>query len=229
MYMHLHRRNLDLTRKISLVGGCKESDYMRPIDNDRRLISPMRKLDEERIHEETKKEEKERVREKRKDLQIKTKKGDINHQHDLDIRNDIYQRELAIIFPMEMRRFNFERQESQRIHEEQMRMTNNNFEEQLRSFHDQIEMERIRYNNIFSQTNNEELIKKLNRFILNDENCKKNKDENIEINTCCICLDDLKNNEEVVLLCCKHIFHWNCGLNWLKIKNVCPMCRCEIK
>ena len=87
MYMHLHRGNLDLTRKISLVGGCKESDYMRPIDNDRRLISPMRKLDEERIHEETKREERERerererVREKRKDFEIKTKEGDINHQH----------------------------------------------------------------------------------------------------------------------------------------------------
>ena len=34
-------------------------------------------------------------------------------------------------------------------------------------------MERIRYNNIFSQPNNQEVIKKLNRFILNDENCKK--------------------------------------------------------
>ncbi len=69
-------------------------------------------------------------------MEIKTKEGNINHQHELDIRKDIHQRELVIIFAMEMRRFNFERQESQRIQEEQMRMTNNNFEEQLRNFHD---------------------------------------------------------------------------------------------
>ena len=60
---------------------------------------------------------------------------------------------------MEMSKIDFER-ESQRNHEEQIRMINNNFEEQLRSFQVQLEMERIRRNNIFSQPNNEEVIKK---------------------------------------------------------------------
>ena len=83
-------------------------------------------------------------------------------------------------------------------------------------------------NNIFTQPN-KEAIKKLNKFILNDENYKKDKHGYIEINTCCICLNNLKKNEQVVLLSCKHIFHWKCDLNWLKIKNVCPMCRYEIK
>ena len=60
---------------------------------------------------------------------------------------------------MEMSKIDFER-ESQRNHEEQIRMINNNFEEQLRSFQVQLEVERIRRNNIFSQPNNEEVIKK---------------------------------------------------------------------
>ena len=230
MHWQLHRVNNDGIRKICLEGGSGGCERMRHIDNDRIPISPMRRLDKERIHEEPRRSERERGREmeKRKDLEIR--KSDINHQHELDKRNDIHQRiiiELGLL--QEMNRIDFGRRESQRIHEEQMRMIYNNFKEQLRSLQLQLELGRVRQNNIFSQPNNEEVIKKLNRFILNDENCKKYKDENIEINTCCICLYDLKKNEEVVLLSCKHIFHWNCGLNWFKIKNACPICRCEIK
>ena len=95
MYSQLHG-NLDLTRKIGLDGGCCDCEHMRLLDNDRRHISPIRRL-EERIHEEIRRSEKERegerVREKRKDLEIKTKEEDINHQHELDIRNNTHQRE----------------------------------------------------------------------------------------------------------------------------------------
>lgn len=228
MYWQLHRVNNDPIREICLVGGSGGCESMRHLDNDRIPISPMRRLNKERIHEEPRRSERGEEREKRKDLEIR--KSDINHQHELDKRNDIHQRNIEEFrLLMEMNRFDFGRPESHRIHEEQMRMTNNNFEYDLRIRENPFEMERFGLNNIFSQPNNEEVIKKLNRFILNDENCKKYKDENIEINTCCICLYDFKKNEEVVLLSCKHIFHWNCGLNWLKIKSVCPMCRCEIK
>jgi len=229
MHMYLNIGNLDLTRE-RLVGHC-DCENMRLLSNDRRHIPIMRRLEGERINEEPRKAERERESEKRKDLEIRKKdEEDIIHLHEQDIRNDIHQRNIEEFrLLQEMKRIELGRPESLLFREEQMRMANNNFEEQLRSFQVQLELGRVRHNNIISQSNNEEVIKKLNRFILNDENYKKNKDENIEINTCCICLYDLKKNEEVVLLTCKHIFHWNCGLNWLKIKNVCPMCRCEIK
>lgn len=165
--------------------------------------------------------------------------------HEREIRIDLEQKESHPNHERE-RRIDLERQESHPNHEREMRRIINNYQEHFGMFELQrdintsnniFQMERIDQlyertylnNNNFTQPNNEEKIKKLNKFILNDENYKKDKDGNIEINTCCICLNDLKKNEEVVLLSCKHIFHWKCGLNWLKIKNVCPMCRYEIK
>ena len=81
--------------------------------------------------------------------------------------------------------------------------------------------------NIPSQSFDEEILKKLNRFAFNDD--IKDKDGNIEKIDCCICLNDIKQNEEVVKLPCDHIHHWKCCENWLKQKSNCPMCRFEIK
>ena len=73
---------------------------------------------------------------------------------------------------------------------------------------------------------NQKIIKNLVKFNFNKE---KSKNWNIEISNCCICLNNIENNEEVNFLPCEHLFHWNCCLNWLKIKNKCPICRLEIK
>jgi hypothetical protein len=75
----------------------------------------------------------------------------------------------------------------------------------------------------------ESALNKLKRFPLSEKYCKKDKNGKIELPSCCICLDDIKKNEETVLLPCGHMFHWNCCLNWLKRNNTCPMCRFEIK
>lgn len=40
---------------------------------------------------------------------------------------------------------------------------------------------------------------------------------------CTICLDE--NNEDLVELTCKHIFHRACIEEWNKIQNYCPNCR----
>ena len=75
----------------------------------------------------------------------------------------------------------------------------------------------------------ESALKKLKRFPLTDKYCKKNKNGNLELPSCCICLSDIEKNEETVLLPCGHMFHWNCCLSWLKGNNTCPMCRFVIK
>lgn len=44
-------------------------------------------------------------------------------------------------------------------------------------------------------------------------------------NTCAICLEDMKENEDVIILPCNHGFHQNCIGTWLSAHNVCPTCR----
>jgi hypothetical protein len=65
---------------------------------------------------------------------------------------------------------------------------------------------------------------------------KIDKIDNISITTsitCSICIDDIdiKDNENIKTLNCssKHIFHIICIDNWLKVNNICPLCREEIK
>ena len=194
--------------------------------------------------------EKGRERERGMNLKIRSRNEDyveLNQQHLLNRRNNELLGDLERNrFKLEMRRIDFERQVSQPNNEEEIIRRNSNFQGQLRELKLQREIDTSDHgiqmqimgqdyeslylnNNIFSRLNNKKDIAKLNKFILNDENRKKDKDGNAEINTCCICLNDLKNNEEVVLLSCKHILHWNCGLNWFKIKNICPMCKYVIK
>merc|ERR1712130_430147 len=47
--------------------------------------------------------------------------------------------------------------------------------------------------------------------------------------SCAICLDDFKLDEELRLLPCKHAFHKNCVDPWLaKSSELCPMCKQSI-
>lgn len=43
--------------------------------------------------------------------------------------------------------------------------------------------------------------------------------------TCAICLDKMQENEDVIVLPCRHGFHQNCIGTWLNAHNVCPTCR----
>ncbi|KAI1497316.1 hypothetical protein F5X99DRAFT_413190 [Biscogniauxia marginata] len=45
---------------------------------------------------------------------------------------------------------------------------------------------------------------------------------------CTICIDDMKVGDEVVVLPCKHWFHEECVVLWLKEHNSCPVCRAPI-
>ena len=112
----------------------------------------------------------------------------------------------------ELRRIKAINEEQRRIHEEQLRrirnMLNRNF-------------------NFSSRPISEEVLQKLNKFVFNSD--IRNNNRNIEKINCCICLNDIKKGEEVVKLPCNHIHHWNCCINWLRIKNICPMCKFEIK
>ena len=47
--------------------------------------------------------------------------------------------------------------------------------------------------------------------------------------TCNICLNQFELDECVVELDCKHGFHENCIIHWLKMNNTCPVCRSELE
>ncbi|KAI0380076.1 hypothetical protein F5Y04DRAFT_105724 [Hypomontagnella monticulosa] len=45
---------------------------------------------------------------------------------------------------------------------------------------------------------------------------------------CTICIDEMKVGDEAVVLPCKHWFHEQCVVLWLKQHNTCPICRAAI-
>ena len=45
---------------------------------------------------------------------------------------------------------------------------------------------------------------------------------------CPICQDDFEEGQTVKQLPCKHFYHPNCILPWLKLHNSCPICRFEL-
>eukprot|EP01132_Coremiostelium_polycephalum_P007418 gene7418-9119_t len=45
---------------------------------------------------------------------------------------------------------------------------------------------------------------------------------------CSICLEIFKEGDFLRTLPCLHHFHSNCVDKWLKIKTVCPICKCEV-
>lgn len=45
---------------------------------------------------------------------------------------------------------------------------------------------------------------------------------------CTICIDEVKVGDEAVVLPCKHWFHEQCVVLWLKQHNTCPICRAAI-
>ncbi|KAI1876979.1 hypothetical protein JX265_000249 [Neoarthrinium moseri] len=46
---------------------------------------------------------------------------------------------------------------------------------------------------------------------------------------CTICIDEMKLGDEAVVLPCKHWFHDECVVLWLKEHNTCPICRAPIE
>ncbi|KAI1381787.1 hypothetical protein F4677DRAFT_399735 [Hypoxylon crocopeplum] len=45
---------------------------------------------------------------------------------------------------------------------------------------------------------------------------------------CTICIDDMAAGDEAIVLPCKHWFHEQCVILWLKQHNTCPICRAPI-
>lgn len=55
------------------------------------------------------------------------------------------------------------------------------------------------------------------------------KKENIKLEDCVICLEEIPNNMRIYDLDCKHVFHIKCIEKWKEYSLSCPLCRCDIK
>lgn len=60
------------------------------------------------------------------------------------------------------------------------------------------------------------------RDMCNDAN--DSEEIEIEEETCAICFTEIEEGERVGVLPCEHLFHSECLKNWIKRKNVCPLC-----
>ena len=73
-------------------------------------------------------------------------------------------------------------------------------------------------------------IDKCKHFKMEKKYCKKNdKDPNkLEYPECSICLMEINEGQDTILIPCGHMFHDNCVTKWLKMHNTCPLCRFEL-
>ncbi|KAH8742399.1 hypothetical protein F5883DRAFT_442405 [Diaporthe sp. PMI_573] len=46
---------------------------------------------------------------------------------------------------------------------------------------------------------------------------------------CSICIEEYHFGDEVTILPCKHWFHGECVIPWLRQRNTCPICRGPVK
>ena len=99
----------------------------------------------------------------------------------------------------------------------------------------------ISHNNVFSDFSMDYLISELlvNNISTEDvvctldekdkENLKKIKLDNDLDDKCNVCMDQMKKEEEVLILPCKHSFHTVCIEEWLtKYNYICPICKQEV-
>lgn len=69
------------------------------------------------------------------------------------------------------------------------------------------------------------------RSVIDALPCKKWRDTRAkdpavrESEKCCICIDHYEDDDDVVLLRCKHVMHKRCGKDWFQEHGICPLCR----
>ena len=70
----------------------------------------------------------------------------------------------------------------------------------------------------------ERAINNLKKIEINKDNIKKFNEE-----TCNVCLEGYVEGQTSIKLDCRHYFHDKCIIQWLKMRNTCPVCRHELE
>jgi E3 ubiquitin-protein ligase RNF115/126 len=107
----------------------------------------------------------------------------------------------------------------------------------LLAHHEDAEMENIINYIMQNDTNrygnppaSKRVIERLDKVTVTEENIKcLRKDSNIdEEHSCSVCKDIFELSQNLLYLPCKHVYHEDCILPWLKERNSCPTCRYEL-
>jgi E3 ubiquitin-protein ligase RNF115/126 len=74
------------------------------------------------------------------------------------------------------------------------------------------------------------VLETLEKIVVTEDNLKcLAKDVNVDDDhMCSICKDAFEVNQKAIYLTCKHLYHEECILPWLKERNSCPTCRFEL-
>ena len=70
----------------------------------------------------------------------------------------------------------------------------------------------------------EKAINNLKKTDINKDNIKDYNEK-----TCNVCLENYKEGDISIKLDCEHYFHDKCIIQWLKMRNTCPVCRHELE
>jgi len=70
-------------------------------------------------------------------------------------------------------------------------------------------------------------VETLEKIIVNEENLNEIGKEGC-CDNCSVCKDIFEITQQILKLPCKHIFHDDCIMPWLKERNSCPTCRYEL-
>ena len=63
-----------------------------------------------------------------------------------------------------------------------------------------------------------EEIKNTNKYI------EFNIDKEFTNNECIICLDNMKKDDDIIIIKCGHKYHKTCLMKWFNKKKICPEC-----
>ena len=72
------------------------------------------------------------------------------------------------------------------------------------------------------------VLEALERIKVNESNLSEIGKESSCENNCSVCKDNFEVGQIVLKLTCKHFFHEECIMPWLKERNSCPTCRFEL-
>ena len=72
--------------------------------------------------------------------------------------------------------------------------------------------------NIIYQTDNSKVISKIKKNVLAPKDIDKS-------SSCSICLEEFNSEKEIAFLDCKHVYHMDCIIEWIKKEVSCPLCR----
>nr|GMC97128.1 E3 ubiquitin-protein ligase MBR2-like [Ipomoea batatas] len=89
--------------------------------------------------------------------------------------------------------------------------------------HLSIQLEEVMEDSLDEQEDHPGLSEEVIMSLLGTSTFETSSDEDKD--SCCICLDEFSTGDELGKINCEHKFHFMCIREWLKLNNICPICR----